>query len=72
VSATGGGNGEGGLKGVEERAGWERVVAQREQRVWWAGRLKVRTGPAQEEKNPFQISFKIGFGGTLENCTWRF
>jgi hypothetical protein len=30
VSARGGGNGEGGLKGAEERAGRERVVAQRE------------------------------------------
>jgi hypothetical protein len=33
VSARGGGNGEGSLKGAEERVGRERVVAQREQRV---------------------------------------
>jgi hypothetical protein len=37
--------------------GWERVVAQREGRREWAGQLKDRTGPTQE--NPFQISFKF-------------
>jgi hypothetical protein len=50
---------EGGAKGVEDRAGRVRVVAKMEGRGKWAGRQKARTGPTQEEKNPFQISFKF-------------